>query len=82
MIALLVALSVPPCPPEAQIDRIVAQVEAQGGTMLDLVTIPGVNVDQVLVIVANGGVGFIPFKDSCVVGPPVKYDDVQPVTPA
>lgn len=83
MIAILAALAAPPCPPEFQIDAIVSRVESEGGAMLDLVAIPGVNVDQVLVIVVNGGVGFIPFKDSCAVGPPVKYDEAnKAVTPA
>lgn len=83
MIPLLLALSTPlPCSEAIRLDTIVGKIEDAGGAMLNLVDIPGANVDQVLVIVVEGAVGFIPFKDGCEVGPPLKYDEARKTTPA
>lgn len=82
MILLLAALVSPPCPPPFRVDAVVARIEAESGTMLDLVSIPGAHVDQILVASVAGTVMLFPFKDGCAIAGPHAIDTVAPVVPA
>ena len=73
--ALLCALSpaVAQDKPEcaSPIDKIVAQVMEGGGELIDLVDVPGKDVDQMMVLRIGNAVVVGMVKDNCVVSPPI-----------
>lgn len=53
------------------IDKIVAQVMEGGGELIDLVDVPGKDVDQMMVLRIGNAVVVGMVKDNCVVSPPI-----------
>jgi hypothetical protein len=53
------------------IDKIVAQVIEGGGEFVDLIDVPGKDVDQMMVLRMGNAVVIGMVKDNCVVSPPI-----------
>ncbi len=78
MLALLLALAgdvpVPQC---FTVSEAVAEAEASGGKLINLIDVPGEHVDQMLFAVVNGTIAMWGVKQGCMVGPVVPLDDVK-----
>lgn len=72
--------SAPTCP--APLPDITAQIEQQGGALLDLVDMPGANFDQVAFFDMGGTIIMGMVFNGCMLGGPIPLGEMQEGTPA
>jgi hypothetical protein len=66
-----------PVPPACRgVDELAGLAEAAGGTLVDLIDVPGDRVDQMLIVSVGGELQWLPVWHGCVIGPP------RPLMPA
>jgi hypothetical protein len=66
----------------ASLDEVVTAVEAKGGTLLDLIDMPGDGFDQLVFFDSQGTIIMGLAFRGCIVSPPVGVGKMREVTPA